>query len=882
MAKSNTVRVKKESSQKGAKSKQKTAKRQVTKNSSTGKSSVTKSTKSKINNVVSISKSAHMNDEIVGFNQQIIDLFRRWGHLKADIDPLGNFKKQPYAPLDALDFSSYPDLVRAYCDKIGCEFMHISHPERCDWLANRIENGVFEFDAKAVLKRIVSVEMFEKFLHTKYVGAKRFSLEGLAGIVPLLDAILDDAADQGVEVVMLGMAHRGRLNVMHHIADTLAEHIIANFEDVDPKSALGGDDVKYHKGATGLYVTSSGKTIRVDLAANPSHLEAVNPVVMGRTRARQEVLGDLEGKKVLSILLHGDAAFAGQGIAAETLNYATIPGFSVGGTINIVLNNLIGFTATQPALFSGRYCTDIAKRLEVPILHVNADSPADIVKVGKIASEYRAEFKSDVVIDLVGYRRHGHNEVDDPTLTSPVLYKQVKERPILCEMYAREIGVSKEELSQLEKNAFDLFEESLKRGREIKSKPNLDKLGSPWDSYLGGLYKDSYEVPTFATQSKLQEVGDVLASVPEGFTLHPKLSKLLEMRKDMAYGKKSVDWGCAESLAFGTLLQEGYPIRLVGQDCRRGTFTHRQAVLYDYENGAPHISLDSIAQKSKSMISIYDSMLSEAAAIGFEYGYTREVPHALVLWEAQFGDFVNGAQIIIDQFLSAAEDKWSLLSGLVLLLPHGYEGAGPEHSSARVERFLQLCAEDNMQVCQPSTAAQYFHLLRRQAMRVWKKPLIVITPKSMLRLPAACSDISDFTSGYFHLVHDVGNQDYKNASRMLLCTGKVVHELRAERQKRGDMDTAIVTVEQLYPTPERELREVLKSYQNLKSIVWVQDEPANMGALSFIKPSLDRVSNGIPVYSVKRSASASPATGSPSAHAMEQQALMNMSFVVGR
>lgn len=888
MAKNNTARVsKKVRTQKNKSKKRKSSnQRKAALSRSSLKAAASKKVASgkvsKNNKVVSISSKINMKEKSANMDNQVIELFRRWGHLKAEIDPLGNFQKQDYAPLDELNFSLYPELVRAYCSKVGSEFMHISFPDRCEWLAEKIEEGGFEFDELSVLKRIVSVEMFEKFLHTKYVGAKRFSLEGIAGVVPLLDAILDDAAEQGVEVVMLGMAHRGRLNVMHHIVDTLAEHIVANFEDVDPKSALGGDDVKYHKGAAGLYVTSSGKTIKVELAANPSHLEAVNPVVMGRARARQELMGDGDGSKVLCVLLHGDAAFSGQGIAAETLNYMSIPGFSVGGTINIILNNLIGFTATQPALYSGRYATDIAKRLEVPIMHVNADSPKDIIKVGRISSQYRAKFKSDFVIDLVGYRRYGHNEVDDPTLTSPVLYKQVKERPILCELYADEIGLSKDQLKQIESQSLELFEESLRRGREIKSKPNLDKLGSPWDSFYGGLYKDSYEVPTIVPTTRLSQVGEALGSTPAGFNLHPKLGKLLELRREMAGGIKPVDWGCAEGLAFGTLLQEGYPIRLVGQDCRRGTFTHRQAVLYDYETGAPYFSLGGIAEKSNTTLSMYDSMLSEAAAIGFEYGYTRENPNALVLWEAQFGDFVNGAQIIIDQFLSAAEDKWSLLSGLVLLLPHGYEGAGPEHSSARVERFLQLCAEDNMQVCQPSSASQYFHLLRRQAMRVWKKPLIVITPKSMLRLPAACSPISEFSNGYFHLVSDVGNLEFKNATRMLLCTGKVVHELRAERAKLQDKETAIVTVEQLYPTPERELRETLKAYPNLRSIVWVQDEPANMGALSFIKPSLDRVSNGIPVYSVKRSASASPATGSPSAHAMEQKALMNMAFVIGR
>ena len=842
------------------------------------KSTSTSRSKSKVIEMSSVKNNRENSaSEVDG---KVLEIFRRWGHFRSEIDPLGNFKKFPYAELDNLDFEKYADLANSYCGKVGLEYMHMPYPDRCEWLSQRMEAKPAAVDSRSVLKRILSVETFEKFLHTKYVGAKRFSLEGLAAIVPLLDSIIDTAGENGAEVIMIAMAHRGRLNVMHHIADTLAEHIIANFEDVDPRSALGGDDVKYHKGATGTYVTSFGKKLEIELAANPSHLEAVNPVIIGKAKARQDKLKDEAGKKVLCIVIHGDAAFSGQGIAAETLNYSTIPGFDIGGTINIVMNNLIGFTATQPALFSGRYCTDIAKRVEAPIFHVNADSPNDVVRVGQIASDYRSEFNSDVFIDLVGYRRYGHNEVDDPTLTSPVLYRQIKERPVLFELYAKEIGVDSQDVKQLEQSAFELFEESLKKGREIKVKPSLDKLSSPWSSYLGGLYKDSYEVSTNVSSEDLANVGSGISQVPSGFTLHPKQGKMLELRHEMSKGNKPVDWGCAEALAFGSLLSEGVAIRLVGQDCRRGTFTHRQAVLYDYSNGEAYLPLSTLAKDNASIV-MYDSMLSEAAAVGFEYGYSREFPDALVLWEAQFGDFVNGAQIIIDQFLSAAEDKWGMLSGMVMLLPHGYEGQGPEHSSARLERFLQLCAEDNMQVCQPSTSAQYFHMLRRQAKRLWKKPLIVMTPKSMLRLPAASSNLDKFVNGSFDLVNDDLNENHKAGSRLILCSGKVVHELRAERTKRNDTETVIATVEQLYPAPEKEIREILKKYPNVRSVIWVQDEPANMGALFFIKPILDRVCGGLPVYSVKRSASASPSTGSPKAHVMEQQALLNMAFVVG-
>ncbi len=813
--------------------------------------------------------------------REIIDLYRRWGHLSATLDPLGFMKPIIHPHIEAIDKDSLlvKNLESVYSANIGAEFMQMSMPDRCDWISARMESAPEEFDERAVLKRILSVETFEKFLHTKYVGAKRFSLEGLAVVVPLIDSILDQAGEEGVETVMIGMAHRGRLNILHHIADTLAEYIVAKFEDVDPRSALGGDDVKYHLGATGVYVTSLGKKIKIELAPNPSHLEAVNATIMGRAKARQDLDGDTEGRKTLCIILHGDAAFAGQGIAAEALNYASIPGFSIGGTVHIVVNNLIGFTATQPSLYSGRYCTDIAKRLEVPIFHVNGDSPRDVIKVGRICADYRCEFLSDVVIDVVGYRRFGHNEADDPTLTSPVVYRDVKERPVLFNLYAAEIGVSEENIQQLEEGALSLLEESLKRGREITTKPILEKSSNDWANYVGGFYDESYEVPTQVESSTLSQLGDLLVTTPDDFNVHPKLQKLLAQRLEMVQGNKGVDWGMAEALAFSSLLLEGFSVRLIGQDVRRGTFNHRQAMLYDYENGRPYSTLQNLSS-DQGKFTIYDSMLSEAAALGYEYGYTREHPKALVLWEAQFGDFVNGAQIIIDQFISAAEDKWGNLSGLVMLLPHGYEGSGPEHSSARLERFLQLCAEDNMQVAQPTTSAQMFHLLRRQQLRAWKKPLVVMTPKGMLRLPAASSPIEEFSNSSFQNVLNTEVAERPYAERLILCSGKVVHELRKYREIKGIENTAVASLEQLYPIPEAELRKAIKDYPNLKTIIWVQDEPSNMGAFTFIYPALKRVAGNISVRSVKRSASASPATGSPKAHSMEQEALLNMAFTI--
>lgn len=807
----------------------------------------------------------------------VADTFRRWGYLQADLDALGRIPPFPHRDLDALQGEEADAWRKIYCSKIGAEFMHMPYPERCDWIAERLEKQAPEFNKRHVLKRILESETFEKFLHTRYVGSKRFSLDGLAVLIPLLDSILDQAAKQGVEVVMLAMAHRGRLNVMHHITHTLAETIIAGFEDIDPKSALGSDDVKYHKGSNGIYTTESGQEIYVDLASNPSHLEAISPVLMGRVRARKERLMDTEGKKVLGILMHGDAAFAGQGIAAEALNYANLNGFEIGGTIHIIINNLIGFTTEPESFQSTRYASDIAKRLYCPIFHVNGESPDDVVRVGRLSQDYRNAFSSDVVIDLIGYRRYGHQEQDDPTITSPVLYQEIKERPLLFETYAEQVGIAEEDILQLEQGAIAILEDGLKKGREMTKAPTWTQPADYWESFVGGYYEESLEVPTTVSREKLEQYAEKLSVMPEGFTIHPKVGRVFEQRQKMGRGERAVDWGMAEALAFASIVDEGMPVRLVGQDARRGTFSHRHAVLHDHENGNEYMPLRTISP-DQAQIDVYDSMLSEAAAIGFEYGFSRDYPEALVLWEAQFGDFVNGAQIIIDQFLTAGEDKWQMLSGLVMLLPHGFEGAGPEHSSARLERFLQSAAEDNIQVCNPSTAGQYYHLLRRQALRKWRKPLVVMTPKSMLRAAAASSSLDYLANGAFHCVMGEG-KEYLNAERLLICSGKISHELRAARKKLGEKNVSIITIEQLYPLPEKELVSVLKKYTAATSIVWVQEEPANMGALSYIRPHLERLADKKKVTTVRRSASASPATGSPKAHALEQEAIINLAFV---
>lgn len=808
----------------------------------------------------------------------IASSFRRWGHLQAKIDPFGLIPPFAHPELN-LSSSDEVDFYRErYCGSTSYEFAHMHFPDRVKWLAERIEGDREALEPGFIFKRLLAAEVFEKFMHTRFVGSKRFSLEGCAALIPLLDAIIGRAADQGFEQVIIGMSHRGRLTALHLVVNLPASKIFASFEDAGAREILGGGDVKYHRGATGLYTTEQRKNIVVRMTSNPSHLEAINPVVLGRVRGEQVRLGDdTSQSRVLAVLIHGDAAFAGQGIAAETLNFAGLEGFSIGGTINIVVNNLIGFTAVPSAYNSARYATSVAMRIPVPIFHVNAEEPDEVVRVGLLAQDYRHKFKSEVVIDLIGYRRYGHNEADDPTVTSPVLYSKIALRELLYKNYAERHGIDRECVQAEETALFQRFDDELKVGRDMTTHPVYYRVSDYWLNYAGGAYKTEYEVDTAVSSEKLQILGESLVSVPSGFSVHPKLKRVLEDRVLMAKGEKLLDWGGAEAFAFASLISEGTSVRLVGQDSRRGTFSHRHAVLYDYLTGEPHCPLARLNGDGRARFDVYDSMLSEAAALGFEYGYSRQYPEALVCWEAQFGDFVNGAQIIIDQFIAAGEDKWGLLSGLVMLLPHGYEGMGPEHSSARIERFLQLAAEDNIQICQPSTAAQYFHVLRRQALRKWRKPLVLFTPKSMLRLPASCSPREELVSGHFHnILCDL--PEYSQAEHLLFCTGKVAHDLRKERKSLNISDVAILTIEQLYPFPEEEFRQIRKLYPRSTTATWVQEEPANMGALFYMKPKLEEVFGYRHVSTAKRSASASPATGSPKAHQMEHAALMNLAF----
>ena len=810
-----------------------------------------------------------------GADEKVLDSYRRWGHLEAQLDPLGRLLAEPHPDLSRDPGSE--TARRWYCGSIAVEFMHIADPRKRLWLQERMETDAPKLSDTAqlaLLERLLRVETFEQVLQSRYTGNKRFSLEGIAALVPLLDEMIETSAERGLEQCVLAMSHRGRLNVMTHIVGKAPEEIFAGFEDADPRSVLGSGDVKYHLGATGEFATRSGKVVKLHLASNPSHLEAVDPVAIGRVRAKQTRLGPNSESRVVAILLHGDAAFAGQGIVAETLNLADVAGYRVGGTLHVIVNNLIGFTTSWKSTVSSRYSTDVAKRLPIPIFHVNAEDPEAVLRVGRLAAEYRAAFGTDVVVDLIGYRRHGHSEVDDPTITQPILYRRLKDHPPAWKQYAQKTAANPEAVGTMAARIQEELGEAQRKATTFERPPSLRTLPAYWAPYPEGRYDAAkVEVDTSVGVERLTELSAGVTRYPEGFAIHPKVKKLLEERQKMGAGEKTLDYGMAETLAYASLVTEGVPVRLTGQDSRRGTFNHRHSVLVDTETEAEFVPLKNLAA-AQAFFESYDTILSEAAVLGFEYGFSRDYPEALVLWEAQFGDFANGAEIIIDQFIAAAEDKWHLLSGLTMLLPHGYEGQGPEHSSARIERYLQLAARDNIQVCQPSNAAQHFHLLRRQALRAWRKPLVVFTPKSMLRHADASSPLADLSRPRFLPV--VPDAEVQGATKVLFCTGKVGHELKAERKRRGDATTAVVFLDQLYPFPKEEVAAELARHQ-AREIVWVQEEPANMGAMNFVEPRIEDVAR-VNVRTIKRSAAASPATGSAKAHALEQKALLNLAF----
>jgi 2-oxoglutarate dehydrogenase E1 component len=812
----------------------------------------------------------------------VFDIFRRWGYLQATLDPLGQYLPPEPFPTPAPEGEAAAEARTFYCGSIGLEFMHILNADQRLWLQQQMEQEPPTPDQAHILSGLIRADIFEQTIQARYLGTKRFSLEGLTVLIPFLDRVLESSAALGVNTAVLAMSHRGRLNVMANTIGRTPCEIFARFEDVNPRSVLGGGDVKYHMGATGEYHAPNGSSISLHLVSNPSHLEAVDPVALGRSRAKQTRIDvehpgpgghEHDGRsQVLPIAMHGDAAFAGQGILAECLVLGALPGYEVGGTIHVVVNNLLGFTATPEESNSSRYASDIAKRLPIPIFHVNAEDADAVVRVATIAAEYRHRFHSDIVVDLIGYRRHGHSEVDDPTVTQPRRYAAIKDHPPLYKLYAERIGVDPTAEVQ---HVQEEFLEGQKQASRARQKAKLATLPDYWSHYRGGPLLAEDDIVTGLPVDRVTEFARLTTAVPQDFHIHPKVKKLFDQRLEMAAGTRAFDYGMAELTAFASLVSLGTPVRLSGQDSQRGTFNQRHSIVIDIETEAKYLPLAHISG-TQGRFEVYNSMLSEAAVMGFEYGYSRDYPETLVLWEAQFGDFANGAQIIIDQFVAAGEAKWGLLSGLVLLLPHGYEGQGAEHSSARIERYLHLAAGDNIQICQPSTAAQYFHLLRRQALRAWRKPLIVFTPKSMLRHADASSRLVDFAAPRF--LNVIPDDSVQSPRRLLVCTGKIGHNLRVERERRKDASVGIIFLEQMYPWPEAEMQAALDQHPEAAEIVWVQEEPANMGALFHVLPHLRRMAADRAVISVKRSASASPATGSAKAHELEEKTLIDLAL----
>jgi 2-oxoglutarate dehydrogenase E1 component len=848
---------------------------------------------------------------------ELINAYRVRGHLIADIDPLHALPIQYHPELDIETYGltiwdldrefitgglggkesaglrEILDILRrAYCGKVGTEYRHIQSKEQKVWIRERIRVEFVNPEPldvetkKALLMRLIRAEQFERFLHTKYLGQKRFSLEGCETIIALLDRLVERAAEKGVEDITLGMAHRGRLNVLANVVGNFSERIFTAFEgSVHPDFPADEGDVKYHQGAKGERETASGKKVSITISPNPSHLEFVDPVVEGMVRATQDAW-ELAGQpreevidRALPVLLHGDAAFAGQGIVMETLQLADLPGYRTGGTIHIIINNQIGFTTSPEDSRSSIYSTDVAKMTQLPIFHINGDDPEAAFRTLRIALDFRQEFNKDVVLDVIGFRRLGHNEGDEPSYTQPLMYARVKAHPGVRAVYAQRLlgegVVTEEEVEQMTREAVERYERSHARAKEIVAqKEPLKELPPPVTEEDG-----SDVIETGVPAEVVRDIAHRIAVVPEGFNINPKMVSQLARRAKMGDGQLPLDWGFGELMAFGSLGLEGTRVRLSGQDSGRGTFSHRHAIMYDTQTGKPWKPLSEMTARgeTRSLVEVFDSSLSEQGVVGFEYGYTVEARDALVCWEAQFGDFSNGAQVIIDTFIAPGVDKWQQPSRLCLLLPHGYEGQGPEHSNARLERYLQLCAENNMQVCYPTTPAQYFHLLRRQVRQTAARPLVVMTPKSLLRLPAAVSSIEELTQGGFRpVIDDAELTDRSAVRRIVVCGGKVFYDLSAARKKTGDERVAIVRLEQFYPFPERALREIFATYTQATQLVWCQEEPKNYGGWQFVEPRLAGLLAGCerPFYA-GRAASASPATGSYTIHELEQRKLID-------
>ena len=837
----------------------------------------------------------------------LVHAYRQFGHLLSKLDPLGEAPDQhPFLELSALGFDhadldrpvdarpfrgADPGTLRAlvtalretYCGTLGVEYMDVPDPEPREWLQERMESGHNRSDLSGadrvhILSRLMAADAFEQFLQVKYVGQKRFSLEGAASLIPMLDTLVETAAGMGVEQIVIGMPHRGRLNVLAHIVGKPFESIFSEFEsNFTPVDVTGHGDVKYHMGYSDLRTTRSGRSIHLDLNFNPSHLEFVNPVVLGALRARQDLLKDHGGERGFPLLMHGDAAFAGEGIVPETLVMAQLPPYSTGGTVHIVVNNQIGFTTSPWHQRASRYCTDIARVIGAPVLHVNGDDPEASVHATRLAVEYRARFKRDVIVDLVCYRKYGHNELDDPTFTQPAMYQKIARHIPASKTYAQRLiadGVlDAGALGRIEREVDQVLQTAHQRARTHEPIETARELGGAWSGleWAG----DDWSADTRTDAAVLQQVTRRMAQVPPGFTPHPKIAKLMADRIEMLEQDR-IDWGLGEALAIGSLLLDGHPVRLSGQDSGRGTFSHRHAVLRDQRDGHRWIPLQHLGDDA-ARLDIHDTPLNEAACLGFEYGYSTAEPHTLVVWEAQFGDFANVAQVYIDQFLASAESKWRRMSGLTLLLPHGYEGQGPEHSSARLERFLELCANGNMQVCNLTTPAQLFHALRRQLARRFRKPLVIMSPKSLLRHKRAISAVADFSErGFQNVLDDAAVTDARAVRRVLLTSGRFYYALLEARDARALADVALVRVEQLYPFPRAELRELFARFPNARDIRWVQEEPANMGAWRAIRHRLESVlPEGATLSLAARKASPSPATGYYAKHSEQERELLD-------
>jgi 2-oxoglutarate dehydrogenase E1 component len=843
---------------------------------------------------------------------QWIRAYRVRGHMIAHIDPLG--MPRPHQPELDPDYYGFtesdldrpfstdtirgPDVLtlrrilerlsNTYCRSIGVQFMHMDDLSVRQWLQDRMEGTenrltLNRSEQLRVLKRLTSATIFEEFIQKRFLGAKSFSLEGAESLIPLLDLMIEKASDQGVREIVLGMAHRGRLNVLCNIMDKSAQEIFREFADLDPKLHLGRGDVKYHLGYSSDYTTENGKKVHLTLCFNPSHLEYVNPVAIGRVRAKQDRVHDRNREKTVALLIHGDAAFAGEGVVQETFNMSQLTGYTVGGTIHVIVNNQIGFITSPSEARSSTYATDVAKMLQIPIFHVNGEDPEAVAQVIRLAMDFRSEFKSDVVIDMYCYRRRGHNETDEPAFTHPELYRAIEKRKSVRDSYLDRLlelgGVTREEADRIVKDLTDKLESELSVAKSKEYVVRQYPTAGVWKGYVGGRDNEAPEVDTSVPKQKLIDLLEAQTRLPEDFHPHPTLDKnFLKNRREMTKGQRPLDWAAAESLAFASLAVEGNRIRMSGQDSTRGTFSQRHAVLHDYQDGHRYFPLKHLS-KDQASVEIYNSPLSESGVLGFEYGYSLDTPDGLVLWEAQFGDFVNVAQVIIDQFIASAETKWRRLSGIVLLLPHAFEGMGPEHSSARLERFLSLGADHNIQVVDLTTPAQYFHVLRRQVLRKWRKPLVIMTPKSLLRHPAAVSPLEDLAGGQFQQIIPDSQPNRPNVEGVILCSGKIYYELEKERQDLGRQDVSIVRMEQLYPLPLDALKTALAPYADGTPVYWVQEEPENQGAWRFLLARYGtELFDRLPFSGIYRRCSASPATGSASAHKMEQKELLMQAF----